>query len=181
MIQEHGLKDFRAAKEKAGERLRLEDRGALPSNQEIEAAIAERNRIFRGDEQDELMSELRAAALRVMRDLEHFDARLVGPVLSGNASDWSTIDLHAFSDGSEAVGATLDGLGYPNRPYAHRLRTRRDEMELFPGYRFSNGEFEFTVTVFPERGRGNAPLSHVDGKPVKRATLRDVEALLSAS
>ena len=39
IIQEHGLKDFRIAKEKAGLRLGMEDRGALPSNQEIESAL----------------------------------------------------------------------------------------------------------------------------------------------
>ena len=55
---------------------------------------------------------------------------------------------------------------------------RRDESDLFPGYRFRSGEFEFAATVFPERGRGNAPLSSVDGRPIRRATVRDVEAML---
>ncbi|MBM4195844.1 MAG: hypothetical protein FJ197_01915 [Gammaproteobacteria bacterium] len=179
MIQEHGLKDFRAAKTKAGERLGLEDSGALPSNEEVAAAMSERNRIFRGDEHDVLIRELRNAALRMMRELHQFDAKLVGPVLAGSASDWSSIDLHAFSDSAEAVGAVLDGLGLANRPWVHRLRTRRDTADLYPGYRFSDGEFDFTVTVFPERGRGNAPLSTIDGRPERRATTKDVEALVA--
>jgi hypothetical protein len=179
MMQEHGLKDFRQAKQKAGERLGLEDRGALPSNAEVESALAERNRIFREDEQEELISAQRAAALRMMRELAGFDPRLVGGVLSGNASDWSSIDLHVFSDTAEAVGAALDALGLPNRVFTARLRTRRDEAAPFPGYRCSDGEFDYSVIVFPERGRGNAPLSPVDGRPVRRATARDVERLLS--
>jgi hypothetical protein len=178
IMQEHGLRDFRSAKEKAGLRLGLEDKGALPSNQEIESAIAERNRIFHGDAHEELVNVLRHAAVDVMRQLGQFDPRLVGPALTGSASEHSTIDLHVFSDTAEAVGGALDGLGFPNRVFEHRLRMRRDESELFPGFRFSNGDFEFAATIFPERGRGNAPLSPVDGRPMRRATVKDIEALL---
>ena len=49
IIQEQGLNDFRSAKEKALERLGLKTAGPLPSNGEIEKALAERNRIFRGE------------------------------------------------------------------------------------------------------------------------------------
>ncbi len=172
------MKDFRAAKEKAGLRLGLEDMGALPSNEEIESAIAERNRIFNGGAHEEFIEVLREAALETMRLLAEFDPRLVGPVLTGNATGHSTIDLHVFSDAGEAVGAALDRLGLPNRSFDHRLRMRRDDSAVFPGYRFRNGDFEYAATVFPERGRGNAPLSSVDGRPMRRATARDVEALL---
>lgn len=178
MIEEHGLKDFRAAKAKAGERLGLEDSGALPSNEEIEAALAERHRIFHGDTHDAFVDGLRAIALDGMRLLQEFDPRLVGPVLSGNATEHGAIDLHVFSDSPEAVGAVLDELGVANRGYDHRLRMRRDEPELFPAYRFRLFDVDFSATVFPERGRGNAPLSSVDGRPMRRATARDVEQML---
>jgi hypothetical protein len=177
-MQEHGLKDFRSAKEKAGLRLGLGESGALPSNQEIEYAIAERNRIFRGDSHDELMHVLRRAALDVMSRLAEFDPRLVGPVLTGNANEHSTIDLHVFSDAAEAVGSALAALRLPSRAFEQRLRMRRDESDVFPGFRFRNGDFEFAATVFPERGRGNAPLSPIDGRPMRRATARDIAALL---
>lgn len=178
IMQEHGLNNFRSAKEKAGERLGLDDSGALPTNQEIELAIAERNRIFNGEAHAQVIDILRAAALATMRQLAEFDPRLVGPVLSGSATEHSAIDLHLFSDAPEAVGSVLQSLGMPARAIEHRLRTRRDDSELFPGYRFRNGEFEFCVIVFRERGRGNAPLSAVDGRPMRRATPNDVEALL---
>ena len=46
LICDHGIVDYRAAKQKAAEKLGLLNFGALPTNQEIEAAVAERNRIF---------------------------------------------------------------------------------------------------------------------------------------
>src|SRR5262245_5182408 len=104
IIQEHGLKDFRVAKEKAGLRLGMEDKGALPSNREIESALAERNRIFRGEAHERFIDVLREAALGTMRLLVAFDPRLVGPVLTGNATEHSAIELHLFSDSAEAVG-----------------------------------------------------------------------------
>ncbi|MCK6371968.1 MAG: hypothetical protein L6Q83_11735 [Gammaproteobacteria bacterium] len=180
IIQEHGLTNFRSAKEKAGVRLGLEDRGALPSNLEIDSAIAEHNRIFRADDHDELLRAQRRVAVEVMRGLEEFSPRLVGTVLTGNTSDYSVIEFHAFSDAAEAVGAALDRLGLANRPFEQRLRLRRDRSEPFPGYRFACEGFDCAVTVFPERGRGNAPLSAVNGRPMRRATAKDVETLLSA-
>lgn len=172
------MTDFRSAKEKAGVRLGLEDHGALPSNLEIESALAERHRIFHGDGHEEFIGLMRRAALQAMRALAQFDARLVGGVLTGNASEHDPVELHLFSDSAEAVGVALDALGWPHRHFQQRLRMRRDEAEGFPAYRFRHGEFEVTVTVFPERGRGNAPLSPVDRRPMRRASTRDVEALI---
>ncbi len=179
LMQDHGLLDFRSAKARAGTRLGLADQGALPSNQEIEEALAERNRIFREDAQNTLVSEMRQAAVTVMHKLAAFDPRLIGSVLTGQATPASPIELHAFSDEPEAVGALLDALGWPNRPFEQRLRMRRDQSGTFPGYRFGRDDFEFAVTVFPERGRGNAPLSAIDGRPTRRVTARDIEALLA--
>jgi hypothetical protein len=179
IMQEQGLRNFRSAKEKAGLRLGLEDKGALPSNQEIESAMAERTRIFGGDAHDELLDELRRAALDVMGLLQEFEPRLVGAVLNGNADQHSSIELHVFSDTAEAIGTALAERGLPHKAFEHRLRTRRDQVESFPGYRFTNGDFEFSATVFPERGRGNAPLSPVDGRPMRRVNARDVEAMLA--
>lgn len=177
LMQDHGLRDFRSAKEKAGSRLGLEDTGALPTNAEVEGAMAERNRIFRADDQEDVLAAMRRAALGVMAALAEFDPRLTGAVLQGHATENSVVEIHAFSDAAEAVGAALETVGSV-RVITQRLRVRRGQSEPFPGYRFASDGFDFTVTVFPERGRGNAPLSAVDGKPMRRATPRDVAALL---
>ena len=61
---------------------------------------------------------------------------------------------------------------------ARRHRLRHDEVEPFPGYRFSAHDCEFSSTVFPLRLRGHAPLSPVDGRPMRRASLQELEELL---
>ena len=181
IIQEQGLTNFRSAKEKAVTRLGLGQQGALPSNEEIEQALAERHRIFHGEAHEERIADLRQAALDLMRALEPFEPRLVGSVLNGNATEHAVIELHLFSDAAEDVGGHLDALGLAHRAVEHRLRLRRDEVEAFPGYRLRSAGLEFSLAVFPERYRGHAPLSPVDGRPMRRAGVRDVEALVSAS
>lgn len=177
-MQEGGLTDFRTAKSKAAERLGLGRNAPLPDNAEIEAALAERTRIFHSDSQPALLDSLRHAAFEMMRELADFHPRLVGDVLSGIAMPHSTVDLHLFSDTAEAVGAALDSLGIGHRDVARRQRLRRDEVEPFPGYRFRAHDCEFASTVFPLRLRGHAPLSPVDGRPMRRASLRELEELL---
>ncbi|MDP2322499.1 MAG: hypothetical protein Q8N51_00525 [Gammaproteobacteria bacterium] len=178
IIQEEGLTDFRGAKAKAAQRLGMGRNAVLPNNEEIEAALAERTRIFHSDSHPELLDALRHAAVENNRDLAPFHPRLVGDVLSGNATVHSNVDLHLFSDTVEAVGSTLEQLGIGHRVIARRFRLRRDEFEPFPGYRFSAHDCDFTGTVFPLRMRGHAPLSPVDGRPMQRANAKELAELL---
>jgi len=178
IIQEQGLNDFRTAKTKAVERLGMKAAGPLPSNGEIEKALAERNRIFRGDSHLLHLKQLRQSAMNIMRSLTTHHPRLVGPVLSGNATEYSTIDLHLFNDSAEAVAATLDALSISHRVVQFRHRFRPGRVKRFPGYRFNNQECDFLATVFPERHRHHAPLSPVDGRPMRRASIREIESLL---
>ena len=52
-------------------------------------------------------------------------------------------------------------------------------VEQFPGYRFCTEDVTVEITVFPEKRDRHAPLSPLDGKPMKRAKLRHVELLAS--
>ncbi len=178
LIQEHGITDFRNAKDKAIQNLGIGKSAPLPGNAEIERALAARNRIFRSDDHPQLLQQLRHAALRVMEQLDPFQPRLAGPVLSGHATEHSPIDLHLFSDSAEEVGSNLEAYGFRSRSTLSRHRLRRDVPEQFPAYRFFAGEFEFAATVFPERYRGHPPISPVDGKPMRRISRQDVYALL---
>lgn len=180
IIQDEGLLDFRSAKTKAAERLGLGRNAPLPDNAEIEQALAERTRIFHGDTQAQLLRELRQAALQLMSALGEFSPRLVGDVLSGHATAHSGVDLHLFSDTAEAVAAALDSLGSRHRTISRRHRMRAGEWAAFPGFRFTAQGCDVTVTVFPVKLRGHAPLCPVDGRPMARGSPRDVEGLLMA-
>lgn len=180
IIHDEGLADYRSAKYKALERLGLRTKGTrLPSNEEIERALAERLRIFRGEDHTVLLDTLRAAALEVMQALKIYHARLVGPVLHGTATDHSSIDLHLFSDSPENIDATLSALGYVYRPIQLRHQFRKGQPERFPGYQFSAQDFAYSATVFSLTHRRRTPLSPVDGRPMQRAGISQLAALLA--
>ena len=177
IIIEGGLTDYRAAKAKAREKLGLSS-GPLPSNEEIEAALSARNRIFLGDEHTTHLLQLREVARDVMLRLDSFNPRLVGAVLSGTATTHAPIDLHLYADTPENVGIRLVQLGLDHKAIQFKHRWRRGEPEAIPGYRFYAEEVECLATVFPDRRWGHSPLSPVDGKPMQRASYREVSELV---
>ena len=62
IIVDHGIRDYRLAKNKAAERLGVLSRGALPGNSEIEAAVAEHLQIFGGESHADQLRLMRVAA-----------------------------------------------------------------------------------------------------------------------
>ncbi len=179
IMLERGLSDFRAAKAKAVERLGLGNRAPLPGNGEIEAALAERNRVFRSDSHPQQLLWMRQTAAQIMNELQLFQPRLVGAALSGHATAHSSIDLHLFTDTSELVAEQLDVLGITYRAVQLRYRWRPGRNEPVPGLRFYREDFECVASIFRERQRAQPPLSPVDGRPMRRASLRQVGALLA--
>ena len=63
VIVNHGVRDYRVAKQKAAERLGVSARGSLPGNAEIEAAVAEHLQIFGGEAHEDRLRLMRVAAL----------------------------------------------------------------------------------------------------------------------
>jgi hypothetical protein len=181
LISDHGIDDYRTAKRKAAENLGLRNYGALPNNREIDTALAERNRIFGADQHRNLLTQLRQVAIGVMHELKIFGPRLVGSVLSGNVTEHSPIQLHLFSDLPEHVAMQLATCGVQHTAIQQRLRLQRNLFERFQGYRFYADDFTVETIVFPERRQKHAPLSPLDGRPMQRAKLSDVELLTGAA
>jgi hypothetical protein len=179
IIVEQGIEDYRLAKTKAAERLGLSGRGSLPGNSEIEQALGEHLQLFGRESHLDLLQALRQAALAAMEILSPFNPRLVGPVLNGTASASTAINLHVFSDTPELVAYRLDEARLTYRPYERRLKSRRDRAESYAGYRFVHDDMSIEATVFPVNGMRQAPISPVDGKPMKRADRSAVERLLN--
>lgn len=178
IIVNHGIRDYRIAKQKAADRLGVTTRGSLPGNAEVEAALAEHLQIFGGDAHEDRLRFMRVAALSAMELLSLFTPRLVGPVLAGTADDNSVVNLHVFADSPELVAMELDQLGVSYRPYERRLKSRRGQVETYSGFEFHHGNNVIQATVFPVDGIRQAPMSPIDGKPMKRADTDSVQALL---
>lgn len=178
IIVDHGVRDYRLAKQKAADRLGVVGRGALPGNAEVEAAVSQHLEIFRGESHADHLRLMRVAALSAMELLSAYTPRLVGPVLVGTADENSAVNLHVFADSAETVAMELAQIGINYRPYERRLKSRRNRVETFAGFEFHHSNSAIQVTVFPIDGIRQAPMSPIDGKPMKRAASDAVQQLL---
>lgn len=178
IMREQGVDDFLQAKRKAADRLGVTDASILPRNTEIEAALVAHQRLFATDRHEASLGALRRSALEAMRLMADFQPRLVGPVLAGTASPHSEINLHLFTESPEAVSLRLEERGVPHEVLERRLRYERDRSVSYPALRFVAGRQTVDAVVFPLDGIRQSPCSPVDGKPMRRASAADVEALL---
>jgi len=178
IMREQGVDDFLLAKRKAADRLGVTDASILPRNTEIEAALVAHQRLFAADRHEADLAALRRSALEAMRLMADFQPRLVGPVLSGTASPHSEINLHLFTESPEAVSIRLEERGVPHEVLERRLRYERDRTVTYPALRFVAGRQTVDAVVFPLDGIRQAPSSPVDGRPMRRASAAEVEALL---
>lgn len=180
LMAEHGIHDFFTAKRKAAERFGVSDNGSLPKNSEIETALAEYQRLFEGETHGQSLYAQRLVALQAMRQLREFEPRLVGAVLSGTATEHSDVQLHLFTDSAESVAIKLMDAGIPHEVTERRVRMSAERVLACPGLRFEIDDQPIEVTVFPTDGIRQAPMSPVDGRPMKRANVDELETLLKS-
>ena len=178
-MAEHGVRDFLLAKRKAAERYGVVDGSLLPRNTEIEAALQEYQRLFGGESHVETLQGQRAVALDVMHRLQRFQPRLVGPVLTGTATPHDDVVLHVFVDRIETLSFNLMDQGVPYETGERRIRLDADRTAQQPTIRLEVDDQPVELVVFNIDGIRQAPISPVDGKPMRRADLREVEGLLA--
>jgi hypothetical protein len=177
MVSE-GVRDFRLAKRKAVARLGFSERVVLPGNAEIEQAILDYQRLFKAAEQPLQLRILREAAVEAMRFLARFRPRLVGSVLAGTAGPHADVNLHLFADTTEEVALFLMEHAIPFETSERRVRLGHGEYVPVPVFGFGAGGVNVDLTVFDLPAEREAPRSPIDGRPMHRAGLAEVQALL---
>jgi hypothetical protein len=178
LIAVDGISDYRTAKRKAALQLGVRPDRFMPTNHEIEQAVSDYQRLFQGDRQPEVLSALRRSAIEAMRFLSLFRPQLVGPVLAGTATRFSEIVLHVRCSAPEEIATFLEDRHISPAHTSRMVKIRSNTSVELPAFRFMAGDCSIVLVVFDERHRTVQPLSPVDGKPMHRARLEEVEALL---
>ncbi|MBT9612377.1 MAG: hypothetical protein IV108_03815 [Burkholderiales bacterium] len=175
-----GVQDFALAKRKAARQLGADDTQNLPNNIEIEQALRDYHELYQRDEQRVRVREMRQQALAVMRELALFDPHLTGAVLAGTATRFSDISLMLFTDNPKEVELFL-----LNRNISFKFSDKRyrfgDKLRSVPVLTITSGEHEgVDAAIFSTADLRHAPRHVGDGRPVDKARLSEVEALLEA-
>lgn len=180
LIYEEGYRDYRLAKMRAAEHLGVSAQGSFqPSNEEVEAAIHQRIRLFDGEAQAGLLRQHREVALEAMDFLQDYHPYLTGAALEGTSSQHSAVTLYLSADSVEEVMFFLEDNRIPFQVHERRVRFGSKKPEYFPLLRFYADDVEVELMVFPHDDRFvSSPISPVTGKASKRADRKKVEALL---
>ncbi|MEO7774852.1 MAG: hypothetical protein ABIT36_06335 [Steroidobacteraceae bacterium] len=178
LMAEHGIHDFGVAKRKAAERYGLPEGSVLPRNVEIEAALIARQRLFGAAAHATSLERQRRVALVAMKTLQEFQPRLVGPVLTGSATQYADIQLHVFADTAESVYIEFMDRHAEHEVIHRKVKMTAERQLILPGLRFEVDEESVEVVIFPRDGIRQAPVSPVDGRPMRRADSDEVRALL---
>ena len=91
------------------------------------------------------------------------------------------MNLHVFSDSAEQVAYLLQDDVVPYKPFERRYRSRRGRTDTYAAFSFTFDDAPIEATVFPFDGIRQAPISPVDGKPMRRASVVKVQELLEGS
>ena len=111
LIAEHGISDWTHAKRKAVRQLMLPEAAALPSNDEIERALADYHALFQRDAHAATLRTQRKEALAWMSRLAAWEPMLVGGVAAGWATEHSDIRLELVADDPKSIEMALAGAG----------------------------------------------------------------------
>lgn len=180
LIYEEGYRDYRLAKMRAAEHLGVSAQGSFqPSNEEVEAAIHQRIRLFDGEAQAGLLRQHREVALEAMDFLQDYHPYLTGAALEGISSEHSAVTLYLSADSVEEVMFFLEDNRIPFQVHERRVRFGSKKPGYFPLLRFYADDVEVELMVFPHDDRFvSSPISPVTGRATKRADRKKVEALL---
>lgn len=176
-----GLRDFHSAKEKARTRLDLGDAVGLPSNAEIDGAVADQISIFGDHSSDELRNLGLRRAKELMLFLQYFKPRLSGALPQSAVTPHTPIELHVFVPTPEDLLRFLNQSRVPHEVRDKRLRFGGGTERRLPVIGFCFDDAEIELTVFSAQRYQSPPLSPIDGRPMPRLTLRSVNELLSNS
>jgi hypothetical protein len=179
IILDEGVQDYHLAKRRAMARMGIGERGGLPRNTEIEQAIREHQELFFTEDDRRHHHALWAAALAAMRLLQAYSPRLVGPVLNGTAGRHSAVILHVFTDSVEEILFRLMDARIAYRATERRLRVGK-ETRPYPCLCFVASGMDVEAIVLPGKELRQSPLSAIDGRPMRRAEIREVEQRVAA-
>ena len=179
IMAEDGIDDFGLAKRRAARVLGAPDTESLPANEEVEAALRDYLALYQAGSHPERVEALRRLALEAMQTLSAFHPYLTGPVLSGLAGPYATIDLQLFPESSKDVELFLLGRNIEYQAVDER-RWSGDRAHDAAVITVDWKGVPMRLTVFDRRDERLALKTTPSGRVTPRAGIAEVQDLIGA-
>lgn len=180
LMAEDGIEDYATAKRKAARQAGVPDTRQLPTNEEVEAALRTHQALYQADEHPQRVRVLREKAAEAMHALARFNPYLTGSVLAGNAGKYADINLQLYTESPKAVELFLIDRDIDYRTGQIRLYVGQEQRTL-PLFTLDDDGTEVQLVVFDADDVRGTVRTTPDGKPMERARLSAVQALIAPS
>ena len=172
--------DLQSARRKAAARYHAHDRRQWPDLLEIEAALADYQRLFQAQQQPRELTRLRQTAMEAMEQLAAFAPRLTGAVLRGTATADSPLRPLLFAETPEQVQWYLQEQRIPYQLDQETLPARGQQPRRVRSlFQVWAGGGQLELLVLQPGDRATPPVDPVTGRPEQGASLSRVRELLA--
>lgn len=172
--------DFGNAKRKAARSLGVHDFQQLPTNEEIEVALADYRQLYQADTHADDLRALREVALATMEWLIDFQPQLTGGVANGTAGRHSDIVIQLCCDSAKEVEIFLLNQSIPFESSEQRLFGLDQEYRVPVLMLFTDtARVKLQLLEIPELQR-MAPRGSAEGKRGERLKIPALRALLAS-
>ena len=103
IIMEEGITDYHFAKKKAAKYLGEESSDALPSNDEIDGALKEYQKIYQPEIDPQILGNIKKEAMRVMELFKAFNPHLAGQLMEGLVPKYPTLQINLYTDNMKEI------------------------------------------------------------------------------
>tara|TARA_B100000780_G_C21111975_1_gene449451 strand:+ start:930 stop:1550 length:621 start_codon:yes stop_codon:yes gene_type:complete len=103
IIMEEGITDYHFAKRKAAKYLDYHSSDFLPSNDEIDNALMEYQKIYLKDIDISLIDKIRSEALKVMELFKNFNPHLIGQLIDGLIPKYPVLQINLYTDNMKEI------------------------------------------------------------------------------
>ncbi len=179
IMADDSVTNISTAKQKAMQRLGIQNKRLEPDNIAVESALAEYQQLFKPEHQVSILYKFRKTALRAMSMLKPFSPRLVGAVLRGTATEHDYVSLHVFTDIPEEIHFHLMDHNIPFEIDEYHYQQSKNKIIEIPVCHFMAGKVGISLSIFPYIGLRQAPISSIDEKPMQRVDADTVKTLIS--
>lgn len=164
-MQEQGLRDYQLAKQKAAAQLGVD---VQPSNAEVTALLAERQRVFAAESTADLLQLARNTAQQVANFLTDFKPRLADNLLDEQFAPNDVLMLHCQVDHVDQLAMLLLENGINFELHDKRYRLSNNAVVSLPVLHAVANDIDIRIVAFDRRNWQNRPISARTGLPMER-------------
>ena len=103
IIMEEGITDYHFAKKKAAKYLGYQSSDYLPSNDEIDNALKEYQKIYQVDIDASLVRKIKDEALMIMELVKKFNPHLLGQLIDGLIPKYPILKINLYTDNMKEI------------------------------------------------------------------------------